>query len=65
MLTKHIATRDPTKQQSRQKRRYLGVWDESTGEIITKEAERAVRSNFAMSFLKLLERMEIQSLPWR
>jgi len=33
---------DPKKKQSRQKRRYLGVWDESTGEIIPKAAERDV-----------------------
>jgi hypothetical protein len=31
--------RDPAKKQSRQKRRYLGVWDEATGQIIPKTAE--------------------------
>jgi len=34
---------DPKKKQSRQKRRYLGVWDESTGKIIPKEAGRDVK----------------------
>ncbi len=35
---------DPVKKQSRQKRRYLGVWDESTGQIIPKTAEREVKT---------------------
>jgi hypothetical protein len=35
---------DPEKKQSRQKRRYLGVWDESTGQIIPKTAERDVKT---------------------
>ena len=34
---------DPEKKQSRQKRRYLGVWDEATGKIIPKTAERDVK----------------------
>ena len=35
---------DPKKKQSRQKRRYLGVWDESTGQIVPKTAERDVKT---------------------
>jgi len=35
---------DPEKKQSRQKRRYLGVWDETTGQIIPKTAERDVKT---------------------
>lgn len=35
---------DSSKKQSRQKRRYLGVWDESTGQIIPKTAERDVKT---------------------
>ena len=35
---------DPEKKQSRQKRRYLGVWDESTSQIIPKTAERDVKA---------------------
>jgi transposase len=35
---------DPAKKQSRQKRRYLGVWDEATGQIIPKTAERDVKT---------------------
>jgi transposase len=35
---------DPEKKQSRQKRRYLGVWDESTGQIIPKTSERDVKT---------------------
>lgn len=35
---------DPEKKQSRQKRHYLGVWDESTSQIIPKTAERDVKA---------------------
>jgi hypothetical protein len=35
---------DPAKKQSRQKRRYLGVWDEATCQIIPKIAERDVKT---------------------
>src|SRR5271157_4400843 len=35
---------DPEKKQARQKRRYLGVWDESTGQIIPKTVERDVKT---------------------
>jgi transposase len=35
---------DPKKKQSRQKRRYLGVWDESTGQIVPKTTERDVKT---------------------
>jgi len=44
---------DPEKKQSRQKRRYLGVWDESTGQIIPKTAERDVKTtkSFGPSYL--------------
>jgi transposase len=35
---------DPEKKQARQKRRYLGVWDESTSQIIPKTAERDVKT---------------------
>jgi hypothetical protein len=44
---------DPEKKQSRQKRRYLGVWDEATGKIIPKTAERDVKTtkSFGPSYL--------------
>ncbi len=44
---------DPEKKQSRQKRRYLGVWDESTGQIIPKTADRDVKTtkSFGPSYL--------------
>ena len=35
---------DSKKKQSRQKRRYLGVWDELTGQIIPKTADRDVKT---------------------
>jgi transposase len=35
---------DPEKKQARQKRRYLGVWDESTSQIIPKTVERDVKT---------------------
>ena len=35
---------NPEKKQARQKRRYLGVWDESTGQIIPKTVERDVKT---------------------
>jgi transposase len=34
---------DPQKKQARQRRRYLGVWDEESGTIKPREAERTVR----------------------
>ncbi|MDY6966698.1 MAG: transposase, partial [Halobacteriota archaeon] len=34
---------DPMKKQARQKRKYLGVWDEETGKIIPKTAQRDVK----------------------
>ncbi|MEM3513414.1 MAG: IS1634 family transposase [Thermoplasmata archaeon] len=34
---------DPVKKQARQKRRYLGVWDEATGTILKKEIQKDVR----------------------
>jgi len=44
---------DPEKKQSRQKRRYLGVWDEATGQIIPKTAERDVKTakSFGSAYL--------------
>lgn len=44
---------DPQKKQSRQKRRYLGVWDELTGQIIPKLSERDVKTtkSFGPSYL--------------
>lgn len=44
---------DPKKKQSRQKRRYLGVWDESTGKIMPKESQREIRTtrSFGPSYL--------------
>jgi transposase len=35
---------DPQKKQSRQRRRYLGVWDESAGKILPKKAQRDVKT---------------------
>jgi len=53
---------DPKKKQSRQKRRYLGVWDESTGEIIPKAAERDVKitKSFGPPYLLDIVGSEIQ-----
>ncbi|MEM3445716.1 MAG: hypothetical protein QW115_07085 [Thermoplasmata archaeon] len=34
---------DPVKKQARQKRRYLGVWDEATGTILKKEIQKDVK----------------------
>lgn len=44
---------DSEKQQARQRRRYLGVWDEETQSIIPKEAERDVRTtrSFGQAYL--------------
>jgi hypothetical protein len=44
---------DPEKKQSRQKRSYLGIWDEATGQIIPKTAERDVKTtkSFGPSYL--------------
>ena len=44
---------DPKKKQSRQKRRYLGVWDESTGQIMPKESQKDVKitKSFGPSYL--------------
>lgn len=35
---------DPMKKQARQKRKYLGVWDEQAGKIIPKTAQRDVKT---------------------
>ncbi len=53
---------DPEKKQSRQKRRYLGVWDESTGQIIPKTADRDVKTTKSFGPSYLLDTMgdEIQ-----
>jgi transposase len=53
---------DPEKKQSRQKRRYLGVWDESTGQIIPKTADRDVKTtkSFGPSYLLDIVGDEIQ-----
>ncbi len=45
---------DPEKKQARQKRKYLGVWDEKTGEIIPKQAERDVRTTKSFGQVYLL-----------
>jgi transposase len=45
---------DPEKKQSRQKRRYLGVWDEATGLIIPKTAERDVKTTKSLGPAYLL-----------
>ena len=46
---------DPEKKQSRQKRRYLGVWDEATGQIIPKTAERDVKTTKSFGPVYLLD----------
>ena len=46
---------DPEKKQSRQKRRYLGVWDEATGQIIPKTAERDVKTTKSLGPAYLLD----------
>jgi len=53
---------DPEKKQSRQKRRYLGVWDEKTGQIIPKTAERDVKTtkSFGPAYLMDCVGSEIQ-----
>jgi len=53
---------DPEKKQSRQKRRYLGVWDESTGQILPKTSERDVKITKSFGPAYLLNSMsdEIQ-----
>jgi transposase len=53
---------DPEKKQSRQKRRYLGVWDESTGQILPKTSERDVKTTKSFGPAYLLNTMsdEIQ-----
>ena len=45
---------DSEKKQSRQKRRYLGVWDEGTGQIIPKTAERDVKTTKSFGPVSLL-----------
>jgi transposase len=49
---------DPVKKQSRQKRRYLGVWDESTGQIIPKTAEREVKTTKSFGPAYLLNSLD-------
>jgi transposase len=46
---------DAEKKQSRQKRRYLGVWDESTGKIIPKTSERDVKTTKSFGPAYLLD----------
>jgi transposase len=46
---------DPEKKQSRQKRRYLGVWDEASGQIIPKTAERDVKTTKSLGPAYLLD----------
>lgn len=46
---------DPEKKQSRQKRRYLGVWDEATGQVIPKTAERDVKTTKSFGPAYLLD----------
>jgi hypothetical protein len=47
---------DPEKKQSRQKRDYLGVWDEASGKLIPKVAERSVKTTKSRSSPKLSAR---------
>jgi transposase len=46
---------DSKKKQSRQKRRYLGVWDESTGQILPKESKKDVRTTKSFGSAYLLD----------
>ena len=46
---------DPEKKQSRQKRRYLGVWDEATGQVIPKTSERDVKTTKSFGPAYLLD----------
>ena len=46
---------DPVKKQSRQKRHYLGVWDEASGKIIPKVAERDVKTTKSLGPAYLLD----------
>ena len=46
---------DPEKKQSRQKRNYLGVWDETSGKLIPKVAERDVKTTKSLGPAYLLD----------
>ena len=48
---------DSKKKQARQKRRYLGVWDEKTGSVKQKESERDVRTTKSYGPAYLLDRV--------
>jgi len=45
---------DPVKKQYRQKSRYLGIWDEASGQIIPKVAERDVKTTKSLGPAYLL-----------
>jgi len=45
---------DPKKKQSRQKRNYLGVWDEASGTILPKVAERSIKTTKSLGPAYLL-----------
>jgi len=46
---------DPEKKQSRQKRNYLGVWDEASRKLIPKVAERDVKTTKSLGPAYLLD----------
>ena len=46
---------NPEKKQSRQKRNYLGVWDETSGKLIPKVAERDVKTTKSLGPAYLLD----------
>lgn len=55
---------DPEKKQARQKRKYLGVWDEVTGQIKKKESRRSIETTRsygdAYLILKMTEELRLQ-----
>jgi len=57
---------DPEKKQSRQKRKYLGVWDEKTGQIKKKECKRSIKTtkSYGNAFLisKVAEELELPNV---
>ena len=48
---------DPEKKQPRQRRRYLGVWDEKKGEIIPKRSQRSIKTTKTYGPLYLLDKL--------
>jgi len=60
---------NPEKRQPRQRRRYLGVWDEEKGEIIPKRSQRSIKTTKLYGTLYLLdmlsEEMDLYNILYR